>query len=44
MTAEAARVPYEVLEKATSRICNEVKGVARVVYYIPAKRPATFEW
>ena len=44
MTAEWTRLPYEVLEKASNRITNEVKGVSRVVYDITSKPPATVEW
>ena len=44
MTAEWTRLPLEVLEKASSRIANEVKGVNRVVYDITSKPPATVEW
>ena len=44
MTAEWTRLPYDVLEKASSRITNEVKGVNRVVYDITSKPPATVEW
>ena len=44
MTAEWSRLPYEVLEKASSRITNEVGGVSRVVYDISSKPPATVEW
>ena len=44
MTAEWTRLPYDVLEKASSRITNEVKGVHRVVYDITSKPPATVEW
>lgn len=44
MTAEWTRLPYEVLEKASSRITNEVSGISRVVYDITSKPPATVEW
>ncbi len=44
MTAEWTRLPYEVLERASSRITNEVKGISRVVYDITSKPPATVEW
>lgn len=44
MTAEWTRLPYEVLEKASSRITNEVQGISRVVYDITSKPPATVEW
>ena len=44
MTAEWTRLPYEVLERASSRITNEVAGISRVVYDITSKPPATVEW
>ena len=43
MTAESAQLPWEVLQKTTSRIVNEVKGVNRVLYDCTGKPPATIE-
>ena len=44
MTADWVKLPYEVLEKISNRVINEVKGVNRVVFDISSKPPATIEW
>jgi GMP synthase (glutamine-hydrolysing) len=44
MTADWVRLPNEILARISNRICNEVKGVNRVVYDISSKPPSTIEW
>jgi len=44
MTADWVKLPYDLLERLSTRIINEVKGVNRVVLDISSKPPATIEW
>lgn len=44
MTANFSKIPYEILERISTRITNEIKDINRVVYDITNKPPATMEW
>ncbi|HID22128.1 MAG TPA: GMP synthase (glutamine-hydrolyzing), partial [Planctomycetaceae bacterium] len=44
MTADWYRLPYDVMERISTRITNSVRGVNRVVYDISSKPPSTIEW
>ena len=44
MTADWARIPYDILATVSNRITNEVDGVNRIVYDITSKPPGTVEW
>ena len=44
MTADWARIPFDVLERMSSRVINEVPGINRVTYDITSKPPGTIEW
>jgi len=44
MTADWVRLPYDLLQRISTRMINEVKGINRVVYDISSKPPSTIEW
>jgi GMP synthase (glutamine-hydrolysing) len=44
MTASVTELPWSFLTKVSARICNEVKGITRVVYDVTSKPPGTIEW
>jgi GMP synthase (glutamine-hydrolysing) len=44
MTASVSEIPYDILNKISTRIVNEVPKIARVVYDITSKPPGTIEW
>ena len=44
MTADWVRLPYDLLQRISTRIINEVQGINRVVYDISSKPPSTIEW